>query len=158
MRPLYVLIILLTTHLSVHAQCDSSLNGSWKIVAFSTGDVNFNYISGLTFISPDFDASYPDSAFKNKLIASLKDAFKEHSYKFDSNGQFQSQLAKDQIETGIFCYIKETGELKLTYKNALGNSITTDAKAVFNKGLLVIRVPKANKQGVYEYSYERKVE
>lgn len=158
MRHLYVLIILLTSHLSVNAQCDSSLNGSWKIAALATGYIYFSYTSDLTYVSPDLDIAHPDSASKAKLIASLKNMFKDHAYKFDGNGQFQSQIAKNLTDTGTYCYVKETGVLKLTYKNSLGNSVTMDVKAVFNKGLLVISIPKADNKGVYEFSYEKNTE
>lgn len=154
MRYLTLLIMSSFLNLSIQAQCDSLIIGTWKPISVFTGEVYYNFLNDSVSVSDEMKINYPDSSARSNVISMIKLMFTDFTYTFKNDNSYEMSLMDEVILKGTYCFYKERNILHITSKNGAGTLATDTLKASISNDILFIRISLED-EDFFEFNLKR---
>lgn len=138
MKKVAFLIVLFISVTEIHAQCDSSLIGNWRVVSVKTEDGFFNFLTDSMSVFPGAYNNGADSA-KQALMDIHKMMYGSIEFDFTTASKLSMRFMGElMINDTKYCFNKKSNLIMVTSQNSLGEYITDEWPGHIKDGLLFI--------------------
>lgn len=138
MKKVAFLIAVFISVTKIHAQCDSSLIGNWRVVSVKTEDGFFNFLTDSMSVFPGAYNNDKDSA-KQVLIDMYKMMYGSIEFDFTSASKLSMRFMGElMINDTKYCFNKNSSLIMVTSQNSLGKPITEEWPGYIKDGLLFL--------------------
>lgn len=125
MKTTVFIIVSVLFALQSYAQRDSSLLGSWKVIALSNEEIYYDLTKDSLFVSKAIEKEIGSIEEKKRFKESLFSVFNGVDFHFETNGLFKQTLKGKLVFDGIYQILPQQRILEFKTKNEEGELITS---------------------------------
>jgi hypothetical protein len=145
-NPLMLVFFLISTS-TIFAQTQVSLTGKWKITYFNAG-LQHDYKTNKTILTKEMEdlkkSDKESDKFALAFSTNLVEMFKDFTYAFDTNGQYEEFIQGKAPRKGSYSIDAEKKMLFLTAKNKQDVEYTDQMNFELKGSTLQLTIPKGD--------------